>query len=101
MSSLASQKQLLVAESELNRAQMVQECQTLTAEVRALTRQAKAIGSIASVIAAVVGGVASFRHKNAAPAATKPSWWQNLLKGAGAVSLVWSAFRSQNHGSKE
>ena len=95
MKPLESRKQLLVAESERNRAQLVQEWQTMADEVHSLTRQARTITSIASAVASLVAGLASCRRKASTPAAEKPSWWQTLLKGAGVVSTFWSEFRSQ------
>ena len=101
MNSLESRKRLLIAESELNRAQLVQEWQTMTDEVHSLTSQARTISSIASAAASLVAGLASCRRKASAPAAEKPSWWQTILKGAGLVSSFWQAFRSQGCGQKE
>jgi hypothetical protein len=95
MNPLASRKQLLIAESELNRAQLVQEWQVMKDEVHSLTDQARTISSIASAVASLVAGLASFRRKKSAPAAEKPSWWRTILKGAGMVSTFWSEFRSQ------
>ena len=97
MNSLASQKQMLIAESELNRAQLVQDWQTMAGEVHALTHQARTIGSFASAAASLVAGLASFRRKKSAPASEKPSWWQTILKGAGLVSTIWSEFRPQRN----
>lgn len=94
MSPLQSRKQLLITESELNRAQLVQEWQTMSSEVHALAEQARTIRSIALSVATLVAGLASLRQKKSAPAAEKPSWWQTILKGAGAVSSIWSEFRS-------
>ena len=90
---LASRKQLLVAESELNRAQLVQEWQTMADDVHALARRAKTITFLASAAASVVAILSSLRHKKTAPADEKPSWWKTLLKSAGLVSTVWQAFR--------
>ena len=98
MNPLESRKQLLVAESELNRAQLVQEWQVMKDEVRSLTDQARSISSIASAAASLVAGLASCRLKKSTPAAEKPSWWQTILKGAGLVSSFWQAFRSQGSG---
>jgi hypothetical protein len=90
MNSIESRKQLLIAESELNRAQLIQEWRTMADEVHSLTSQAKTIKSIASAIATLVAGLASLRHKKSEPAAEKPSWWKTLLKGAGLVGSFWS-----------
>ena len=95
MNPLESRKQLLVAESELNRAQLVQDWQEMRGEVHSLASQARSISSIASAVATLVAGLSSLRHKTSAPAAEKPSWWQTILKGAGEVSNFWQAFRSQ------
>ena len=93
MKPLESRKQLLVAESELNRAQLVQEWRTMAGEARALAHQARTISSLASAAASLVGGLVNFRRKKYAPAAEKPPWWQTILKGAGLVSSLWQSFR--------
>jgi hypothetical protein len=95
MNPLESRKQLLLAESELNRGHLVGDMALLKADVRALTGRAKAIGVIASSAAALLVGLAAFRHKKSAPADEKPSWLQTVLKGAGLVSSLWLAFRPQ------
>jgi hypothetical protein len=93
MNPLQSRKQLLLAESELNRAQLVVDMTALTADIRALTSRARSIGLIASSAAALVAGLAAFRRKKPCPADEKPSWLQTILKGAGLVSTLWLAFR--------
>ena len=95
MKPLESRKQLLIAESELNRAQLVQDWQVMRGEVHSLASQARSIGSIISAVASLVAGLASFRRKASEPNAEKPSWWQTILKGVGAVGSFWSEFRSQ------
>jgi hypothetical protein len=95
MKPLESRKQLLIVESELNRAQLVQEWQFVKAEAHALAEQAKTVRSIASAVATLVVGLSACRRKAAAPAAEKPSWWQTILKGAGVVSSFWAEFRGQ------
>ena len=97
MSLLESRKQLLIAESELGRAQLIGDMAALTADVHTLTNRAKSFGSIASSAAALVVGLAAFRRARSAPAATKPSWPQTILKSAGMVSTLWRAFRSHGH----
>ena len=92
---LQSRKKLLLAESELNRAQLVQEFQTLADGVHSLARQARTVSSFVSATASLVAGVVSFRRKKTAPVARKPSWLQTVLKGAGLISSFWQAFRSQ------
>jgi len=90
---LQSRKQLLLAESELNRAQMMQDMAALTAEVHALGNRAKSFGSIASSAVVLATGLAAFRRGKVADLDAKPSWVRTVLKGAGLVSNLWLAFR--------
>ena len=95
LNPLESRKQLLIAESELNRAQLVQEWRTLANEARSLVHQARTIRSFASATATLVAGLASCRRKDPTPAATKPSWGQTIVKVAGLFSTFWSEFRAR------
>ena len=94
---LESRKRLLVAESELNRAQLAQEWVALAAGVRTLTHRAKSFGSIASAAALLVAGLAAFRHRKVLPAEEKPSWFQTVLKGAQLANAIWLALRAKGH----
>jgi hypothetical protein len=98
---LELRKQLLIAESELNRAQLAGDMTALTEGVRTLTDRAKSLGSIASSAAVLMAGLASFRRGKPADAGAKPSWLQTILKGAGMVSTLWLAFRSQGRDQKD
>ena len=97
MKLLESRKQLLIAESELNRAQLVQEWRTMADEARSLVHQARTISNFASAAATLVAGLAFCRRKTAPPAAAKPSWGQTLVKVAGLVSTFWSEFRARRN----
>jgi len=101
MNALESRKKLLLAESELNRAQLVEDWQTMTDEARSLVNQARTLRSMTSAAAVLINGVASLRRKKSAPAAEKPSWLQNIVKGAGLISTVWQTFRPQRREQKE
>lgn len=95
MNSLEVRKQLLVAESDLNRAQLMDETAALMAGVRTITDRARSFGSVASVAAVLVAGLAAFRRTKSGLTAAKPSRLQTILKGAGMVSTFWLAFRAQ------
>jgi len=96
MKTYESRKQLLIAESELNRAHLVLEWERIGGEAGAIASQAKSIKSIASAAATLVAGLSSLRHETAAPAAPKPLWWQTVAQMAGMVSTFWSTFRSRS-----
>ena len=91
---LASRKQLLIAESELNRAQLIGDLAELRSGVRALTGRVKSFGSIASSAAVLLAGLVAFKRTRSVLADAKHSWRQTLLKGAGLLSTFWLALRS-------
>jgi len=95
MNPLVSRKKLLVAESELNRAQLVEEWQTLAEDFHSLKDRAQKLGTLASLAASLITVWRSFRQQKSAPAAEKPGWLQNLVKGAGLAASLWSQFRPQ------
>lgn len=99
--SLESRKQILIAESELNRAQLADDLAALTVGVRTFTDRAKSLGSLVSAAAVLVAGLMAFRRRPSATADTKPAWWQTLLKGAGLISTFWMAFRSAGRDPKD
>ena len=101
MNPLISRKKLLVAESELNRAQLVQTWQTMADEGRALADQTRTARTFVSAAASLVAGLVSLRRKKSAPAGEKPPWWQIVLKGAGLAGSLWSEFRPKFRGQDE
>ena len=95
LTPLQARKRLLLAESEMNRAELAGDMADLAAEVRALSARAKTIGVIASSATAILAALAAFRRKKPASANVKTSWLLTILKGAGLISSLWMAFRSQ------
>ena len=95
MNPLESRKQILIAESEHNRGQLLEEMVALTAGARTLADRAKSFGFIASSAALLVTGLAAFRRVRSIDAAAKPSWRQTVFKWAGQISALWLALRPQ------
>jgi hypothetical protein len=92
LSPLQLRKQLLLAESELSRAQLEQDCLAIRVEVRMYTRHLRTVGGAAAITTALVALFAAWRRPaTAAPAAKKTSWLQTLLAGAGLLSTFWKA----------
>ncbi|HUD47810.1 MAG TPA: hypothetical protein VMR33_13330 [Candidatus Baltobacteraceae bacterium] len=89
-------KQLLLAESELNRAQLAEELQTVAHGVHSLVGRAKSFGWIISSTAVLAGALAAFRRGRPAEGDAKPSRLQSILKGAGLISTLWTAFRPRD-----
>ena len=100
LKTLESRKQLLIAESGLNRAHLLHELRVMGDEVHALTRRAKTIGLVAPVILSLVAGLAAGRGKAAAPDGKKNPWWRTALNGVGLARSLWSEFRPQDQKTK-
>ncbi len=99
MNPLESRKQLLIAESELNRAQLSREWQTMAHGVRDLAQRAKTVGAWASAAALLLADLTASRSGPPAPGAARLSWFQKILNGARLASTIWFAFRAR--GQKE
>jgi hypothetical protein len=94
LTALQSRKQLLLAESELNRAQFKQDWQAARGELAVLTGQVRTISGFVAIGTALLGVQAAWRrNKSAPPAGQKVSWLARLIKGAALVSTLWAAVR--------
>jgi hypothetical protein len=89
MNSLELRKQLLVAESDLNRVQLAQEWQTVAEDVRSVAHRIRSFGSLAVSAASVISGLMALRKTKSAE---RRSWWGTMLKGAEWAALLWAAF---------
>lgn len=93
MNSLNTRKQILIAESEINRAQLAEELEALSAGVSTVANRAKSFSSIASAAAVLVVGLTALRRGNPGVATAKLSWLQTILKVGGLISSSWLALR--------
>jgi len=91
---LELRKNLLIAESELNRIQLAGEMAALTAGVRTLTNRAKTFGSVAALVTMLAAALKAFQRGKDEGVEAKPSWMQTVLKGAGLIFTLWPAFRA-------
>lgn len=101
ISPLQMRKDLLIAESELNRAQLVEEWEAATEWHRTLSAGAKTVGSLASTAALLISGVRAFRRKRDAQNGKAISWLQPLIKGAGLIASLCGKFRSRGNGQTD
>lgn len=101
LSPLHLRKELLVAESELNRAQLIEEWEAMTDGVRTFGARVKTVGSLASTAALLVAGLLAFRRGRASPNGAKSSWLETALKGAKVAGSVWLACRGRGRDQKE
>ena len=96
LSPLESRRRLLLAESELNRARLSEEWQTMTHGVCRLAGRAQTMAALASSAALLVAGVRALRRGPPAPVTAKSSWYQRILDGARLASSIWFAFRARD-----
>jgi hypothetical protein len=96
VNSLSARKQLLIAESDLNRTGLLDEMAELTASANTLGARARSFGWIGSSAALLMAGFAAIRHRRPAPATTGFSWRKSLLKATGLLSSLYLASRRWN-----
>jgi hypothetical protein len=80
VSPLQWRRQLLIAESELNRAQLSEEWQTMTHALGDLAHRAKTIAAWAAAGALLANALAALRRRKLLPAQEKRSWFGTALK---------------------
>lgn len=98
MNPLESRKQLLIAESEINRAGLLQEWLTVAERVHHLARRARSFSSLASSAASLVVGLATFRRgRPSVPAPPKPSSIDAVLRGVRLAASLGLAFRDRSN----
>lgn len=95
MTSLELRKQLLVAESELNRAQLSRDVAKIALGVHTLAERARSFASIASAGAVLLTGMAAYQRERRSRTGAMPSTLKRVLEGAGLVSALWLAYRAQ------
>ena len=91
---LELRKELLIAESEINRAHLVEEWEAMSDGIPRLLGRVKALSSIASAVAVVIAGVSAFR-RGTGTTTEKTSWFHLALKGAKMAVPIWLAFRAR------
>jgi hypothetical protein len=84
LNSLQTRKKLLLAESELNRAELVHELKMVKNEVAHIKKQVRTFGSIASSAALAATAFSLFRKRRAESSngSGKSSWLSTALAGA-------------------
>jgi hypothetical protein len=95
MNSLALQKQLLVAESELNRAQLKVAMAEIKSGVHYRVHHGASISEIATAAAVLALDVTATPSIQKSVANSKHRWLKGTLKGAALISTVWLAFQAQ------
>ncbi|HEY1790286.1 MAG TPA: hypothetical protein VGJ73_19225 [Verrucomicrobiae bacterium] len=98
MRALESRKQELLAESEVNRIELLKELDTLKAEANHVKRRLRTAGSIASSVAAIAAAASFLRRRQPEVPKTdnhaKGSWMAAALNGAQVGASLYFKLRS-------
>jgi hypothetical protein len=104
LKALEIRKQLLLAESEVNRDELLKDFHTLKAAFKAETDRVKkqviAAGSIASSAALIAAGFSLFRHRSKpekSDGQSKMPWLVAALEGARTGASLFSKIKSFFH----
>jgi hypothetical protein len=100
LTSSESRKQMLILESELNRALLVKDVQDLTHELHHLKTQVQAMGSLVSSAAELASTFAAVGQAFSRPAqdgghSGGTSWISKLVTGVKMGASIWSTVRSR------
>ena len=93
MSPLEAQKRLLIAESELNRANLADGLAGLGSGVAAMVDGATRVETLCSALVTVLSGVLEI-GRTTAPGAGKPSLLSSVITGGRLFASLWKTFRS-------
>jgi len=98
MKALTLRKQLLIAESEVNRRLLATDLELVVAEAKALASEAQALSTLvrstATAASLIAGLAAAFTPKAQQSVATTP-WWQRLLNHTSLVTSLVKLFSAR------
>lgn len=93
MNPLALRKRLLIAESELNRAQLFAEWEAMEHGVLDLARRARVVADWATAAGLLLSAIRFCRRCPPATPAADSSWFRRILSFAQMGATLWSALR--------
>jgi len=98
LTALEMRKQLLIVESELNRAHLDHDLQTVMTRIHHVAGQFSALGSLASTVGSLGPSVTEFFSGFSGPDkkedGKETSWFSRLFTGVRAGVDLWTAIRS-------
>lgn len=99
LSPLESRKLLLIAESDLNRAQLFEEWQALKDQLVRVAARASSFHPLASLVEPLMAGLKVFQNDARETDAPRTSWFKKIVVGARLASSIWKVLRPRR--SKE
>jgi len=94
LSPLELRKQLLIAESEINRTRLRQDWQVLAGELTLAAERARSLNTMtSSLVPLIAAGLATFTRSRTKTPSAGISWLQKATTGVRLVSSLWQLFR--------
>jgi len=100
ISSLRWRKEILIAESEINRVHLAREWRTPADELCLFAHHAQSFKNMASSMMSLVAVLVAFTNHKPAPAAPATSWLEKAAGAARLASSLWLAFRTGHSNSE-
>ncbi|MDX2108857.1 MAG: hypothetical protein SFY80_01315 [Verrucomicrobiota bacterium] len=100
ISPLALRKEILIAESNLNRSLIFADMAGITGGVSGITHRIKNLGSLAASAVVLVCNLSSCKRSLAEGFAAKPSLLTTLIQGGTLVLNLWQTFHPKGDDSK-
>jgi hypothetical protein len=93
MTPLESRKRLLIAESDLNRAQLLAEIQELRSGLDRIFAQTGFFGTLISTLKIAANTFSALRSSAPGSPGGRHPWWTWLSRGAEVALSLWRTFR--------
>src|SRR5690606_21224331 len=95
LNSLALRKKLLVAESEINRARLLEDGEIVLAGARAASQKVRSVSAWIPTAGLLATTVGAFLRNRKSASRRKTSWIQTAFKGVKILGLLWMTFRGR------
>ncbi len=96
-----ARKRLLIAESDIHRAQWSSEFAEWREGVRVLAHRVTAVSAIASAVVVTMTGWSAWRRGRPGHATGRTPWVRPLIRVVGVLSTLWMTWRSRQEGGEE
>lgn len=97
LTSLEVHKRLLLIESEVNRAQFIEECACFHRETNDFLAQGRTVLSTAATAAATAAGLSALRRFTSQRKEGKTSLFRSFMRALRLGASVWAIFRTRSN----
>lgn len=94
LNALETRKQLLVAESEVNRTQLAAGLAAFRSEVHSIAAETRTVRAMITSAVILTSGLIGILRSRCTKTPSKSSWLDKLIHNANFLASIWQAFRS-------